>query len=144
MTTDPEFRDHTGQEDSGTRHGGEIREPAASPVRPQDEGGRRPDPELYLHGLSEGGFDLALRGLLGEEAPISASMVARLKERWNAELAEWRARPLDDLSAAYTVHGLPTFGRWALQIKPQRGFAARLLLSQSAEQIFLRWVRRSS
>ena len=71
-------------------------------------------------------------------------MVARLKERWNAELAEWRARPLGDLSAAYTVHGLPTFGRWSLQIKPQRGFAARLLLSQSAEQIFLRWVRRSS
>ena len=27
-------------------------------------------PELYLHGLSEGDFDLALRGLLGEEAPI--------------------------------------------------------------------------
>ena len=101
-------------------------------------------PELYLHGLSEGDFDLALRGLLGEEAPISASTVARLKERWNAELAEWRARPLGDLSAAYTVHGLPTFGRWSLQIKPQRGFAARLLLSQSAEQISPRWVRRSS
>ena len=26
-------------------------------------------PELYLHGLSEGDFDLALRGLLGENAP---------------------------------------------------------------------------
>ena len=47
-------------------------------------------PELYLHGLSEGDFDLALRGLLGEEAPISASTVARLKDKWNAELAEWR------------------------------------------------------
>ncbi len=58
-------------------------------------------PELYLHGLSEGDFDLALRGLLGEEAPISASTVARLKERWNAELAEWRARPLDDLEVVY-------------------------------------------
>ena len=41
-------------------------------------------PELYLHGLSEGDFDLALRGLLGEEAPISASTVARLKDKWNA------------------------------------------------------------
>ena len=58
-------------------------------------------PELYLHGLSEGDFDLALRGLLGEDAPISASTVARLKERWNAELAEWRARPLDDLEVVY-------------------------------------------
>src|SRR3989304_5567912 len=38
-------------------------------------------PELYLHGLAEGDFDLALRGLLGEEAPLSASTVGRLKER---------------------------------------------------------------
>ena len=37
-------------------------------------------PQLYLHGLAQGDFDLALRGLLGEEAPISASTVARLKE----------------------------------------------------------------
>ncbi len=58
-------------------------------------------PELYLHGLSEGDFDLALRGLLGEEAPISASTVARLKDKWNAELAEWRARPLDNLEVVY-------------------------------------------
>ena len=58
-------------------------------------------PELYLHGLSEGDFDLALRGLLGEDAPISASTVARLKDKWNAELAEWRARLLDDLEVVY-------------------------------------------
>jgi putative transposase len=31
-------------------------------------------PELYLHGLAEGDFDLALRGLLGEEAPLSAQV----------------------------------------------------------------------
>ena len=35
-------------------------------------------PDLYLHGLSEGDFDLALRGLLGEDAPVSASTVARM------------------------------------------------------------------
>ena len=58
-------------------------------------------PELYLHGLSEGDFDLALRGLLGEDAPISASTVARLKDRWNVELAEWRSRPLSDLEVVY-------------------------------------------
>ncbi len=40
-------------------------------------------PQLYLHGLAEGDFDLALRGLLGEEAPISASTMVRLKERWH-------------------------------------------------------------
>lgn len=58
-------------------------------------------PELYLHGLSEGDFDLALRGLLGDDAPLSASTVSRLKERWNAELSEWRARRLDELEVVY-------------------------------------------
>ena len=58
-------------------------------------------PELYLHGLSEGDFDLALRGLLGEDAPVSASTVARLKDKWNDELAQWRSRPLDDLEVVY-------------------------------------------
>ena len=58
-------------------------------------------PQLYLHGLSEGDFDLALRGLLGEKAPLSASTVARLKERWNGELSEWRGRRLDDHEVVY-------------------------------------------
>ena len=56
---------------------------------------------MYLHGLSEGDFDLAVRGLLGEEAPVSASTVVRLKDKWNDELAQWRARPLDDLEVVY-------------------------------------------
>src|SRR5215813_6272012 len=30
-------------------------------------------PRLYLHGLSSGDFELALRGLLGEGAPLSAT-----------------------------------------------------------------------
>ncbi len=58
-------------------------------------------PQLYLHGLSEGDFDLALRGLLGDEAPVSAPTVARLKDRWNVELAEWRGRRLDELEVVY-------------------------------------------
>ena len=58
-------------------------------------------PQLYLHGLSEGDFDLALRGLLGDDAPVSAPTVARLKDRWNIELAEWRGRRLDDLEVVY-------------------------------------------
>ena len=58
-------------------------------------------PELYLHGLAEGDFDLALRGLLGDEARVSASTVARLKEKWHGELAEWRQQPLDDLEVVY-------------------------------------------
>ena len=58
-------------------------------------------PELYLHGLAQGDFDLALRGLLGEEAPLSASTVARLKEKWQAEWQQWQSRPLDDLEVVY-------------------------------------------
>ena len=64
-------------------------------------------PELYLHGLSEGDFNLALRGLLGDDAPLSASTVSRLKERWGAELAEWRGRRLDELEVVYVwVYGV--------------------------------------
>lgn len=42
-------------------------------------------PGLYLHGLAEGDFDLALRGLLGPGAPLSPSSLQRLKGRWEAE-----------------------------------------------------------
>ena len=58
-------------------------------------------PELYLHGLAQGDFDLALRGLLGEEAPVSASTVARLKEVWQGELAQWKERSLAGLEVVY-------------------------------------------
>ena len=58
-------------------------------------------PELYLHGLAQGDFDLALRGLLGEEAPISASTVARLKEQWQGELKEWKVGSLVGLEVVY-------------------------------------------
>jgi putative transposase len=58
-------------------------------------------PELYLHGLSEGDFDLALRGLLGEAAPLSASSIARLKTVWQAEYEAWKQRPLHDLEVVY-------------------------------------------
>jgi transposase-like protein len=58
-------------------------------------------PELYLHGLAQGDFDLALRGLLGEKAPLSASTVGRLKQKWQSEYEDWLARPLDELEVVY-------------------------------------------
>jgi len=58
-------------------------------------------PQLYLHGLALGDFDLALRGLLGEEAPVSASTVARLKGSWQAEWEEWKKRPLEGLEVLF-------------------------------------------
>lgn len=58
-------------------------------------------PELYLHGLALGAFDLALRGLLGDGAPLSGATVARLKEKWQEELTLWQTRRLDDVEAVY-------------------------------------------
>ncbi len=58
-------------------------------------------PELYLHGLAEGDFDLALRGLLGDGAPVSASTVARLKERWHGEYQARGRRSLEELEVVY-------------------------------------------
>src|ERR1700730_13168183 len=58
-------------------------------------------PELYLHGLAQGDFDLALRGLLGEAARLSAPSIARLKAGWQAEYATWKHRRLDDLEPVY-------------------------------------------
>ena len=58
-------------------------------------------PELYLHGLAHGDFDLALRGLLGEAAPLSAPSIARLKAGWQAEYDTWKRRRLDELEAVY-------------------------------------------
>jgi len=58
-------------------------------------------PELYLHGLAQGDFDLALRGLLGEGAPLSAPSIARLKAGWQAEYDLWKSRPVDELEVVY-------------------------------------------
>jgi len=58
-------------------------------------------PELYLHGLSQGDFDLALRGLLGDEAALSTATVARLKARWQLEYQQWKSRSLADLEVVY-------------------------------------------
>ena len=58
-------------------------------------------PELYLHGLALGDFDLALRGLLGDGAPLSAASIARLKAGWQAEYELWRTRAVADLEVVY-------------------------------------------
>ena len=58
-------------------------------------------PALYLHGLSSGDFTLALRGLLGEGAPLSASSVQRLTEDWQRDYAQWRREDLTPLEPVY-------------------------------------------
>src|SRR5260370_42529574 len=54
-------------------------------------------PQLYLHGLSSGDFELALRGLLGEGAPLSAASLGRLKGAWQTEYESWRGADLSEL-----------------------------------------------
>jgi putative transposase len=58
-------------------------------------------PELYLHGLSKGDFDMALRGLLGEGAPLSASSIDRLKAKWQLEYEEWKHQDLSCFEVVY-------------------------------------------
>ena len=58
-------------------------------------------PELYLHGLAEGDFDLALRGLLGEDAPLSKPTIRRLKAVWAEEFEAWNRRSLEGREVVY-------------------------------------------
>jgi len=58
-------------------------------------------PQLYLHGLASGDFELALRGLLGEGAPLSAASLMRLKSAWQAEYAVWKRADLSSLELVY-------------------------------------------
>ena len=57
--------------------------------------------QLYLHGLAGGDFELALRGLLGDGAPLSKSTVRRLREKWIAGHAEWECRSLAGREIVY-------------------------------------------
>src|SRR4029078_9967281 len=56
---------------------------------------------LYLHGLSSGDFEVALRGLLGEGAPLSAASLQRLKGVWQAEYEQWKQGDLSQLELVY-------------------------------------------
>ena len=58
-------------------------------------------PELYLHGLAEGDFELALRGLLGEGAPLSKASIRRLRAVWSSEFEMWAKRSLADREVVY-------------------------------------------
>ena len=52
-------------------------------------------PVLYLRGVSMGDFQEALGALLGREAPnLSPSVVARLRDEWQADHTRWQRRDL--------------------------------------------------
>jgi transposase-like protein len=59
-------------------------------------------PVLYLRGVSMGDFQEALAALLGRDAPnLSPSVIARLRDEWEADYARWQRR---DLSARRYVY----------------------------------------
>jgi transposase-like protein len=58
-------------------------------------------PELYLHGLALRDFEQAMRGLLGDGAPLSAASMLRLKAKWAVEYDAWARRDLSDLELVY-------------------------------------------
>lgn len=58
-------------------------------------------PELYLHGLAQGDFELALRGLLGDGAPLSPSSIARLRAQWQLDYEAWAQGRLDAQALVY-------------------------------------------
>lgn len=70
-------------------------------------------PELYLHGLAQGDFELALRGLLGESAPLSSGSIQRLKAKWQEEYEAWKKEDLSGLKIVY---------QWADGIYLKAGF----------------------
>ena len=59
-------------------------------------------PWLYLKGVSTGGFQEALGGLLGADAPgLSAATIVRLKKVWEVECEEWGRRDLSGKQYVY-------------------------------------------
>ena len=58
--------------------------------------------KLWLEGLSQRDFEPALRALLGETAPLSASTIARVNTQFRAEFDAWKTRRLDHEQYVYT------------------------------------------
>jgi transposase-like protein len=58
-------------------------------------------PLLYLHGLSTGDFVPALGQFLGSSAGLSAAVITRLTEQWQAEQRAFAARDLSGVDYVY-------------------------------------------
>jgi len=58
-------------------------------------------PTLYLPGLALGDFELALRGLLGDAAPLSPASLVRRKAHWQLEYEGWKQRRLEAVEVVY-------------------------------------------
>ena len=57
--------------------------------------------QLWIEGLAHRDFEPTLRGLLGQEAPLSPSTIARVNAEFQAEFAAWKERRIDDQRFVY-------------------------------------------
>src|SRR5207249_3378245 len=78
-----------------------FRESTAAGVQAAHGGSWPPAARAVPAWFGPGDFDLALRGLLGDGAPLSAPSIARLKAGWQAEYELWKSRAVDDLEVVY-------------------------------------------
>jgi putative transposase len=58
-------------------------------------------PELYLNKLSRRDFELTLRGLLGEGAPLSPASIQRLEAKRQIGYEQWKNQDLSNLKVVY-------------------------------------------
>ena len=82
--------------------------------RTQEVGQLLPSRKLSGHGLCSGDFELAMRRLLGEGAPLSASSIARLRDGWTAEFITWKQRSLLEAAFLKAKADRHHLGRWHL------------------------------
>lgn len=52
-------------------------------------------PQLYLHGLATGDFRQCFDAVVGDQAPLSASSIVRLKRTWSEDYQQWRKQALE-------------------------------------------------
>ncbi len=62
--------------------------------------------QAYLHGLAMRDFDRCFTALFGDAAPLSPSVILRLKKKWHQELQAWSKRMLDERYLYVWVDGV--------------------------------------
>ena len=97
-------------------------------------------PKLYLHGLASGKFDLAPRGLLGEDALLSGTTIYRLKEKWQAGLEEEKSCLLVMTAALSDVRKVLLAMDGATGNRPRAGQAFFVLFGIRVFAVWERWL----
>jgi len=63
-------------------------------------------PQLHLHGLSTGDFQESFGWLFSEDAPLSPSMIVRLKQQWEEEYKKLETLRTNGVIRAEYIKGL--------------------------------------